>query len=67
MDKGYYDYDYSEIEKKSKAKSYDESVKSDAEIRNKLKMFGWGIEESMTAEELQSEVMKDINSRKAQK
>lgn len=58
MDKGYYDYDYEAVKVTPKKKTYDESVKTDEEIQNILKRFGWG-KNKVTPEELQREVMEE--------
>ena len=65
MDKGYYDYDYSEVEKKEvrSVVTVEESAKSDAEVRNALAAFGWG-RKTYTAGELQEMVIKDINEKR---
>lgn len=42
IDKGYYDYDFQEAKPIVKVKNYDESAKSDDEIKNILSRFGWG-------------------------
>lgn len=60
MDKGYYDYDYQEPKQTIKRKTYEESVRSDAEIQEMLSRFGWGQHEKkqpLTPEQLQAEVM----------
>lgn len=64
MDKGYYDYDYSEVDRKEERKfvTIESTRKSDEEIRNILGAFGWG-RELHTAGELQELVIKDINER----
>lgn len=58
MDKGYYDYDYEKVRKVPKPLTYEETVKSDEEIQEILKRFGWG-SPKLPPEELQREVMAD--------
>ena len=61
MDKGYYDYDYEAVKVIPKQKTYEETVKSDEEIRDILGRFGWG-KQKLSPEELQAEVMKEHNN-----
>ena len=61
MDKGYYDYDYEAVKEIPKQKTYEETVKSDEEIRDILGRFGWG-KQKLSPEELQAEVMKERNN-----
>lgn len=49
MDKGYYDYDYTEPKPVVKVKNYDESAKSDEELKDILGRFGWGKSQKATA------------------
>lgn len=58
MDKGYYDYDYEAVKVAPKQKTYEETVKSDKEIRDILGRFGWG-QQKLFPEELQREVMEE--------
>lgn len=58
MDKGYYDYDYEAVKAVPKQKTYEETVKSDEEIRDILGRFGWG-KQKLSPEELQREVMEE--------
>lgn len=57
LDKGYYDYDYTEPKEHFiRRKTYEESVRSDSEVKDILSRFGWGKpkeEKHMTAEEMQ--------------
>lgn len=66
MDKGYYDYDYAEPKAIIKAKTYDESVMSDDELKDVLGRFGWGKpkeSKSLTAEEMQRIAMEEQNNK----
>lgn len=61
VDKGYYDYDFERVKAKIKQVTYEESVKSESEVRSLLARFGIGQkprEESL--EELQEMAMKEI-------
>jgi len=69
IDKGYYDYDYEKPkEKPARAKSYDESVKSDEEMRDILSRFGWGKPKEqpkpLTPEEMQRIAMQEAREKK---
>lgn len=57
IDKGYYDYDYKEIEKEEPIVTY--NSKQGAEQKTLLAKFGIG-NQSTTAEQLQQQVMNDI-------
>jgi len=61
LDKSYYDYDYEEKEVVEVAKTYDESVKSEVEIKSLLRRFGWGMSK---AEILQLEVRQEEKNKK---
>lgn len=64
VDKGYYDYDFERIKAKVKQVTYEESVKSESEVRSLLARFGIGqakSEESL--EELQEMAMKQLNEK----
>lgn len=61
LDKSYYDYDYEEQEEVEVAKTYDESVKSEVEIKSLLHRFGWGMSK---AEMLQLEVRQEEKNKK---
>ena len=64
MDKGYYDYDYQEVESKEekKVRLVEDTAKSDEQIRNALARFGFG--KPKGAEALQEAVIKDLKERK---
>ncbi len=64
MDKGFYDYDYEVPKEINKRKTYEESVRSDEEIRDILGRFGWG-KKPLTAEQLQLEVMEEEKKKQA--
>ena len=57
MDKGYYDYDYKEME----AKVVDVAPKSKEETRKMVSRFGVGVADKSSAEELQKMAMESIN------
>ena len=61
LDKSYYDYDYEEKEVVEVAKAYDESVKSEVEIKSLLRRSGWGMSK---AEMLQLEVRQEEKNKK---
>lgn len=67
MDKGYYDYDYQKMKPVLRRKTYEESVRSDEEIRNILSRFGWGKpkEKPLTPAELQAEIMTEEKKKRA--
>lgn len=62
VDKGYYDYDFEQKKKKVRQALYEDTVKSESEVRGLLARFGIGnakrSEESL--EELQEMAMKEI-------
>lgn len=63
MDKGYFDYDYQKPKERLMQKTYDETVKSDEQIRSMLGLFGWGEKkETPSNEEIQNAVLTKINS-----
>lgn len=65
MDKGFYDYDYEAPKAIVRIKTYDESVKSDEEIRDILSRFGWqGAQDEprLTAERIQAELMDETRN-----
>lgn len=61
LDKSYYDYDFEEKEEVEVAKTYDESVKSEVEIKSLLRRFSWGMSK---AEMLQLEVRQEEKNKK---
>ena len=71
VDKGYYDYDFERVKATIKQVTYEESVKSESEVRSLLARFGIGnasasqdvehSEESL--EELQEMAMKQLNEK----
>ena len=63
MDKGYYDYDYEAPKQIKRKKTYEESRKSDKEVRDMLRKFGWG--KKHTAEQLQAEVLEEERKKQA--
>lgn len=62
VDKGYYDYDFERKKERVKQMLYEDTVKSESEVRGLLARFGIGnaerSEESL--EELQEMAMKEI-------
>lgn len=64
VDKGYYDYDFERKKEKVRQALYEDTVKSESEVRGLLARFGIGqkrIEESL--EELQEMAMKQLNEK----
>lgn len=62
VDKGYYDYDFERVKAKIKQVTYEESVKSESEVRGLLARFGIGQKSSEESlEELQEMAMKQLN------
>ena len=64
IDKGYYDYDFERIKAKVKQALYEDTVKSESDVRNMLARFGIGkpkSEESL--EELQELAMKEFEQK----
>lgn len=68
VDKGYYDYDFERVKVKAKQMLYEDTVKSESEVRSLLARFGIGQknasqdaeERSESLEELQELAMKEI-------
>lgn len=67
VDKGYYDYDFERKKEQAKRMLYEDTVKSESEVRGLLARFGIGkpsverSEESL--EELQEMAMKQLNEK----
>lgn len=64
VDKGYYDYDFERKKEKVRQTLYEDTVKSESEVRGLLARFGIGqpkTEESM--EELQEMAMKEMDKK----
>lgn len=64
VDKGYYDYDFERKKEKVRQALYEDTVKSDDEVRSWLARFGIGqkhTEESL--EELQKMAMKEMDKK----
>ena len=67
VDKGYYDYDFEHKKEKVRQTLYEDTVKSESEVRGLLARFGIGRpkaeqkEESL--EELQEMAMKQLNEK----
>lgn len=58
IDKGYYDYDFERVKAKAQL-LYEDTVKSDSEVRGLLARFGIGKPEEQSIEELQEYVMSE--------
>ena len=59
VDKGYYDYDFERIKAKIKQALYEDTVKSESDVRNMLARFGIGKPKEESLEELQELAMKE--------
>ena len=61
VDKGYYDYDFEHKKEKVKQMLYEDTVKSESEVRGLLARFGIGAKvDGESLEELQEMAMKEI-------
>ena len=61
IDKGYYDYDFERKKEQAKQMLYEDTVKSESEVRGLLARFGIGQKRSEESlEELQEMAMKQI-------
>ena len=61
VDKGYYDYDFERKKEKVRQALYEDTVKSESEVRGLLARFGIGQKRSEESlEELQEMAMKQI-------
>lgn len=58
VDKGYYDYDFERVEANAQL-LYEDTVKSDSEVRGLLSRFGIGKPKEQSIEELQEYVMSE--------
>ena len=64
VDKGYYDYDFERNKERAKQMLYEDTVKSDDEVRSWLARFGIGQKRSEESlEELQEMAMKQLNEK----
>lgn len=63
IDKGYYDYDFDRVKVKVKQVLYEDTVKSDSDVRGMLARFGIGTSKKETLEELQELAMKEIEQK----
>lgn len=63
VDKGYYDYDFERVKAKVKQALYEDTVKSESEVRSLLARFGIGKPKEETLEELQEMAMKQLNEK----
>jgi hypothetical protein len=65
VDKGYYDYDFERKKEKMRQVLYEDTVKSDDEVRGWLARFGIGQKRSdgESLEELQEMAMKQLNEK----
>ena len=64
VDKGYYDYDYERIKVKAKQVLYEDTVKSESEVKSLLARFGFGQKKEESLEELQELAMKEMEQNK---
>lgn len=61
VDKGYYDYDFERVKAKAKQMLYEDTVKSESEVRSLLARFGIGQQKSEESlEELQTLAMNEL-------
>ena len=61
LDKGYYDYDYEKTEKPEKKVMWEETIKSDDEVKGILAGFGFGQfakKKPTTTDEIQNYIIK---------
>ena len=60
VDKGYFDYDYEKVEKPTPIVDWEDTIKSDEEVRSILTMFGMGgaVKAPETLEEIQNHIIK---------
>lgn len=64
IDKGYYDYDFERKKEKVRQALYEDTVKSENEVRGLLARFGIGQKRSEESlEELQEMAMKQLNEK----
>lgn len=63
IDKGYYDYDFDRVKVEVKQVLYEDTVKSDSDVRSMLARFGIGTSKKETLEELQELAMKEIEQK----
>ena len=61
IDKGYYDYDFEHKKAVAKQMLYEETVKSETEVRGLLARFGIGQKRSESLDELQEMAMEQLN------
>lgn len=63
VDKGYYDYDFERVKAKVKQALYEDTVKSESEVRGLLARFGIGKPKEESLEELQTLAMNELNEK----
>lgn len=63
IDKGYYDYDFERKKEKVRQALYEDTVKSESEVRGLLARFGIGQPKAESLEELQVLAMKELNEK----
>lgn len=64
VDKGYYDYDFERKKEVAKQVLYEDTVKSESEVRGSLARFGIGQKRSEESlEELQEMAMKEMDKK----
>lgn len=61
IDKGYYDYDFEHKKAVAKQMLYEETVKSESEVRGLLARFGIGQKHRESLDELQKMAMEQLN------
>lgn len=60
VDKGYYDYDFERKKEKIRQALYEDTVKSESEVRGLLARFGIGAKVSDSAEQSDGESLEEL-------
>lgn len=60
VDKGYYDYDFERVKVKAKQMLYEDTVKSESEVRSLLARFGIGQKNASQDAEERSESLEEL-------
>lgn len=60
VDKGYYDYDFERKKEKVRQALYEDTVKSESEVRGLLARFGIGAKASDSAEQSDGESLEEL-------
>ena len=63
VDKGYYDYDFEHKKEKVRQALYEDTVKSESEVRGLLARFGIGQPKEESLEELQELAMNELKDK----